>query len=632
MTSPSPVAPPAAPITVAVVGAGPRGVTAVGRLLADRSLLAPGAAVTVHVVDAAEVGAGRTWRRDQSRHLLNNTYAAETTVFTDESTPVAGEPTPGPDLARWAAEVAPSGPYPEWLRAEARALRPWSYPSRPLQGAYYRWALDRFVAAAAARGTAGPARVVEHVGRAVRLDEDARGRQRLELADGTVLHADTVILAQGLEPCRPGAADRELAERARRFGLTYLPPAMPSEVDWDALPAGRTVVVRGLGANFFDLVGVLFEARGGRFERDGAGVLGYRPSGREPHVVAGSRRGLPYRGKAYYATGLPEDVPLTRFTDELADRLVADHGGRHDLDFGTELWPVVLADFRDAFERTASRLPADDPRARAAFDWTEIVDPARARAFAGPEDWAEFVGAYFAAELGRVHDPERSPVKAVHRAMETARRRLARLVLADAFTGDSFVDEVRRRFFAEGLIIASGPPPERLERLAALVRAGFVELLGPGMEVEATPRGFRARASLVPGREVLAPALAEARMGLGDLTRTDDPLVAGLLASGAARLYCVPNPDGSSAPTRTLDVTREGFRLVDAAGRAHPRRLVIGPTAGDVQWGSAVGATPHTGSPLITGAEAVAAAALRNGPAAPTGPSSGQENSYDLAH
>ena len=51
---------------------------------------------------------------------------------------------------------------------------------------------------------------------------------------------------------------------------------------------------------------------------------------------------------------------------------------------------------------------------------------------------------------------------------------------------------------------ASGPPPDRLEQLLALEKAGVVSFLGAGLQVNADPvRGaFVARSATVPGEVV----------------------------------------------------------------------------------------------------------------------------------
>ena len=71
---------------VAIVGAGPRGTSALERLCASApEFLAPGAQLTVHIVDPSPPGAGRVWRTEQSDQLLMNTVTSQVTLFTDDS-------------------------------------------------------------------------------------------------------------------------------------------------------------------------------------------------------------------------------------------------------------------------------------------------------------------------------------------------------------------------------------------------------------------------------------------------------------------------------------------------------------------------------------------------------------------
>jgi hypothetical protein len=57
------ITPPSLSVSVALVGAGPRGTSVLERLCASApELLPPGARLTVHVVDPAPPGAGRVWR------------------------------------------------------------------------------------------------------------------------------------------------------------------------------------------------------------------------------------------------------------------------------------------------------------------------------------------------------------------------------------------------------------------------------------------------------------------------------------------------------------------------------------------------------------------------------------------
>ena len=95
--------------------------------------------------------------------------------------------------------------------------------------------------------------------------------------------------------------------------------------------------MRGTGLAFVDLVVLLFEGRGGRYEPGPDGELRYVPSGREPVLHVGSPRGSLYHAKTEYALrgGRPT---LPRFLGpEAVDPLVA----RGDVDLRTEVWPLM---------------------------------------------------------------------------------------------------------------------------------------------------------------------------------------------------------------------------------------------------------------------------------------------------
>src|SRR5699024_2734065 len=160
---------------VVVVGGGPRAISLLERLTARLArkradVAAAPDVLRVVLIDAVEVGAGATWRTDQTAEFLNNTYAAHTTIYPDASTPLTGPLTPGPDLMDWARAIAPrehagahrptrpvgsttagspmsgvvedarpvASARPGWAVAEAATLEPWSFPTRRLQGVYYR--------------------------------------------------------------------------------------------------------------------------------------------------------------------------------------------------------------------------------------------------------------------------------------------------------------------------------------------------------------------------------------------------------------------------------------------------------------------------------------------------------------
>ena len=337
------------------VGGGPRTVATLIRMAArlrheldSTRATTSRRALRVAIVDVLEVGSGATWLTTQPAQYLNNTTASATTLYPDESTSMSGPPSPGPNLVDWMQQVADAGTHPagDWVVEEARDLRALDFTSRRLQGVYYRDQLADAI-------TAGGFEVEEFVTTAQNLDpvevEPFSGDPltAVVLADGTRLAAPTIVLAQGMVQSLPDTEVTGLTRFADGHGLRYVPPGMPAERDFTGLPAGETVIVRGLGANFFDVIGGLIAEWGGTFEPVGGdphGRLRYLPTGREPHLVAGSRRGMPYRTKPIpYAE--QRDFTPRWATPDWFDEL----SHRRGLDFATEVWPTIAKEIADQY-------------------------------------------------------------------------------------------------------------------------------------------------------------------------------------------------------------------------------------------------------------------------------------------
>ncbi len=615
---------------VVIVGGGPRGVATVLRLAARVGADAP--PVRVAIVDAVEIGAGATWRTDQPAAYLNNTTAAATTIHPDESTPMSGPAAPGPDLVAWAAQIVAAGEHPMgvWVVDEAATLHGDDFPTRRLQGAYFRDQLDGAIAS-------GRVLVDETIGLAIDVRSHDDGAT-VVLEDGRELSAPTVVLAQGMVQAQPTTEVAALAAFAERHGLAYVGPGMPGEQDWSLVPSAATgseppvVLVRGLGATFFDVVGDLVSRWGGSFEpvpRDPHGRLRYVPSGREPRLVAGSGRGLPYRAKpdgGLVAPGTPRYATPERFA-----RWEASTG----FDLRRDVWPVLARDFAfahlDALARArpdavapgwldaldaATDLPSIE---RVLGEWIlderELwhVDWLRRPTRGTPVDadaWAEIVQRHVDDELASMAESATSPRAAVNRMMQALRGQVVRLALRGALTGKSAVHDVFGWFDGDGLFLASGPPAGRTREVLALIEAGVLDLLGPELTIERDEAAGRFVAtSPISGRSESASVLVETRMSKGRVGSTSDPLLQSLLARGAARLHAFSGVQGDgldTSPAEVDEASPSGHNLVAADGTADPAVVVLGIPASTTQPGSAIGATPGKPSPLLAGADVAA--------------------------
>ncbi|MFD9319845.1 FAD/NAD(P)-binding protein [Streptomyces sp. NPDC060053] len=614
---------PSVAVSVALVGAGPRGTSVLERLCASApDLLPPGTRLTVHVVDPAPPGPGRVWRTAQSRELLMNTVASQVTLFTDDSVDCAGPIRPGPSLHAWAAGE----------------LGPDEYPTRAHYGRYLEWVFARTV-----RRAPPSVRVETHAARAVRLDDAADGRQVLTLDDGRILLGlSAVVLAQGHLPVVADTAQRRHTAHARRHGLRHVPPANPADVDLAALAPGEPVLLRGLGLNFFDHLALLTTGRGGRFvpARTGTGTgraaLRYLPSGDEPRLYAGSRRGIPYQARGDNAKGpYGRHRPLVLTPEVIAGfRKRADSGEAPD--FLAEIWPLVAKEAEtvyyaallreparrpgsvERFVREFSAVPHRDAQEAVILDgfgipradrwsWDRISRPYTGRRFAHPGQWRDWLLGYLRRDA---QDAARGnvdgPAKAALDVLRDLRNELRLIVDHAGLTGASRRDHLDRWYTPLNAFLSIGPPRRRVEELAALVEAGVVEVLGPRLEVREEDGAWRAHAPEVPGSAVRVTTLVEARLPEPDLRRTADDLLARLLKTGQCRPHTV---DGYV--TGGLDVTPRPYHLIDRQGRPHARRLAFGVPTEGVHWVTSAGARPGVDSVTLSDADAVARAALR---------------------
>ncbi|MEV0493178.1 FAD/NAD(P)-binding protein [Streptomyces atratus] len=660
-------------LVVCLVGAGPRGLSVLERLCANERTSPSHRAVTVHVVDPYAPGPGKVWRTGQSRRLLMNTVASQVTVFTDRTVTMDGPVAEGPGLYEWAADLARRSDTPEararfspGTLAEARRLGPDDYPTRAFYGAYLGDAFHTVKASAPQHVT-----VVEHRTRAVALSDEARpgGPQSLLLADGTRLAGlDAVVLSQGHVPAAPTPAEHALAKAAAVHGLTYIAPANPADMDLSAIAPGETVFVRGLGLNFFDVLALLTEGRGGVFirdERDGS-RLRYRPSGQEPDIVAGSRRGVPY-----HARGENQKGPYGRHEPRLLTlgavaRLHrrAEDGER--LHFLTDLWPLIAKEVESVYYGTllSSRgrererepfvrdyLAAPDHAAetrlleaariapRERWDWERLARPHLGRDLRDRAGYRAWLLGHLAEDVREARAGNvRGPLKAALDVLRDLRNEIRAAVDHGRLEGGSYRDDLQGWYTPLNAFLSIGPPAARVEQLIALIEAGVVDVIGPEVRVSAPSpeeHGGAGRAAFtvvsgaVPGPEVRATALVEARLPEPDLPRTADPLLRNLLETGQASCHRIEGSCGTEYETRGLAVTERPYRLIDAAGHTHPRRFAHGVPTEAVHWVTAAGVRPGVDSMTLGDTDAIARAVLAP-PARPDAPAPTPDPYTDL--
>ena len=625
------------PLSVAVIGAGPRGAGVLERVAANLGTEWPAdRPLILHFIDPFPAGPGRIWRFDQSPLLKLNSMAADVTMFTDETSVIDGPVRPGPSLSDWVDQVRAGTieltPVDAALAAEISTLTGADFPTRRLQSLYLDWFFRTAV-----DDLAGAVTVRVYPARAARVDDLPGGDQLVLLDDGSSIVAHLVLFSLGHNGSQPEPEHAALAGFAERNGLVYLPPAFTADADLSAIQPGQNLIVRGFGLAAVDLTVLLTEGRGGRFDRDSTGRLVYLPSGTEPRLFLGSRRGVPYRSKI--SSTLVGDRPVPRFfTTAAAARLESES---ESLDFTAQVWPLIAQEslwgyYRELFtghpERVslpwaefADRFAAIDPRAlpiaagspvaaaarRSSHPLVEFgadapaieLDIARFRElvaegvpdpvdrlflpefdrplhglrFGSGEELQQALREHIRADLDLRTLPEHSATLGLFVALLTSLFTLSDIIDSPKWSARSRVRDIHGWWLGYFSFIASGPPGHRLEELIALSEAGVVEFLGGDLWVRAdeTTGLFHAGSANVD-RVVTAAALVDARLPDTSVSRSDNELLRALIASGGGLEHVVADGDYVGSTGRLL-VRQHDTRVVHADGGPHERRFAIGP-------------------------------------------------------
>ena len=639
-------------LQLGIVGLGPRGLSVAERLCANaESLLPHGRELVIHIIDPYVLDGGQVWRSTQDRALLMNTVACQVTVFVDDTVDCAGPVVTGPNLYEWARSITLIGRpnVTEAVADEAASLGPDDYPSRAFYGSYLQWARDRII------WTAPPAVSFEsHQATAVDVRDTPDGLQEVVLNTGeTIGDLQAVVLALGHMPHRLGEPEAAMSRLADQHGLRYITPSNPADVSLDAIPAGDPVLLRGLGLNFFDYMALLTIGRGGTFVREADDTLRYLPSGREPRLIAGSRRGVPYHARGKNQKGSSGRHEPRYVTAEVIERVRTSADAGAPANFRRDIWPLIDQEVRtvyystlvrerqcacDAEEFTALFAAAEpasvpifgdplaieesdaqrtvlakfdiDPEKR--WDWREIAAPYTDDDVSSTPRFRSWLRSYLELEVreagkGNVTGPR----KAALDVLRDLRNEIRLLVDHGGLSGDSYRDELQRWYMPLNAHLSIGPPAERIEQFGALMDAGVLEVLGPDVHVECSDGRFVAHSRACPDVTVEAATLIEARLPETDLHRTTDPLLRALVDRGECQPYRIPIRGGGHYVAGGVAVTRRPYRLLDAHDRPHSRRFAFGVPTESVHWVTAAGIRPGVNSVILGDADAIARSSLR---------------------
>ncbi len=620
-----------APHRIAVVGSGPRGLSVVERLGARLATRRGGRPVEIHLIDSVAVGTGRVWRTAQPDWFLMNTVAGQISAYSGLPDDGPARPGAGPSLEEWWREVDPA------------AVDADGYAPRAVYGGYMRFILDSVVAALPADCT------LHEVTGTVRDLEPVPDGYLLHFTDGAVLAADRVVLTTGHSQPEPTPGQRELAAfAADRPNLRYFPGDSAADMPLDAIPAGSSVGVLGLGLSFYDVMAALTIGRGGVFTERADGRLSYRPSGLEPLLVAGSRSGmpLPARGRNQKATTHAYRPVL--FTAERIGRALT---GRK-IDFRSQVLPWLLAEVDLVYYATALRQRAGSGAAAAftaevaaaaesghpgirriadrhgvadlpPIDLDRLARPFAGQDFPDPDSFRLALQHAISADLAHAAEGNvDSPLKAALDVLRDTRTIIRTFVDWAALAPASHRDDFLGWYVPRSAFLAAGPPMARLGQVSALIDCGLLRIIGPEIRfsADAAQGRFLVSSPRVAGPAAAVETVIDARIPAPDLDADLSPLTRRLRERGI--WTCYVNTDGDELfRTGGVAVTKSPYHPIGLHGVPDTGLYVLGIPTEHTRWFMQAGSSrPGMWSDFVYDADDIAEHSLAPALAEPSNP------------
>lgn len=610
-------------MNIAVIGAGPRGLSLCERLIAHAN--ANYQSLSLTLIDPYPPG-GAVWQTNQPQSLLLNSVTSQVTLFTDETLTTGGPITPGPSLYEWAKKAGRQFARKDQssLVAEMDKLDPNGHCSRALYGLYQKWFYQQL------NETLPPFITFRH------LQEHAIGlipkqTHYLLKTDNHSLQVDRVILSVGHHQVLLTEEEKRLDEFARQKGFLYSPPQNAADVDFQKVKGGEPVILRGLGLAFFDYVTRLTTDRGGVFV--GTDRLRYIPSGKEPTIIAGSGKGLPYHARGANQKQPTEQI-LPHFLTPERLRSWQAKGQDQSAEFffylqkemelvyyqrwlsqaseGTQeaFRDVSQQAFTDHFVRQngAADVLTDFQIPRQHWlDWRYLIDPYERKEGQSVRD---FLLDYLTSDVTEAAKGNlTSPISSMFELLKDLRDPVRFMLDQQLFSPKALKEKFWQSFVPLNAFLSIGPPLQRIRELIALIEADIVTILGPKMTVEGSGT-FVAYSASYPQQRYAAKQVMEARIQSTDIRRTANPLLRQLVADGIACPHKLVIPNEPPFYTGAIAIDPITSQLLDPNDQIQEGLYCFGiPTEG-IHWLTAATAQPGTNAFNLRQADQIAAHCL----------------------
>ncbi|MBS9336871.1 FAD/NAD(P)-binding protein [Fructobacillus parabroussonetiae] len=566
---------------IALIGAGPRNLAILGRLLFTVNTKAT---YEIDLFDPSPIG-GRVWDpylKNNHAYLMNS-FANQVTLFDDYQLLDHEVPIARPSLLTWAQTVAfdyldDHPEYPKAYRDEVLTLiSSNTFASRGLFGVYAAWYFGELQSAC-------PKNITIRFHQ-TEITDMKKGPRRFSLTGryGFEGKYDRVVLAPGHLDNRLNEKQRALADFAKKHHYAYYPASHPAENDFSKISEKDTVLIEGLGLSFFDVLLSLTGGKGGSFVTNNDGSLSYRPSGHEPAIVAGAFNGLPPRTKGANQKEASQVYQPHFFT---LDRLKAeanDNLGKIPYDVFMRILKEELT-YKYLYNQVQQlALPSNVSKAEIMhflldpsnwstinqkyhlqldtdLDWDELVFPAFS--WQTDEEFNKNIKKHIhddilSAQLGN----DWSPLTGAYYLLRDMRDTIRTLYNENYFYTSGY-EQMLTTFRAFDNQLSAGPPLVRMQQLYALMEAGIVHIAGPDFKTGFGHGKFVATDRYKEHFE--GNVLIEARLSEIDFTIARSPLIRSLAKQGLIRSNDrLHKADGTPLLPNTIKVDLDTLTVLD---------------------------------------------------------------------
>ncbi|MFC4761277.1 FAD/NAD(P)-binding protein [Fructobacillus durionis] len=616
---------------IALIGAGPRNLAILGRLLFT---IDPKIEVVIDLFDPSTIG-GRVWDPflKNNHTFLMNTYANQVTLFDDYELLDHEVPIARPNLLTWAQTVAfdylsDHPEYPSAYRDEVLSLiSANTFSSRGLFGVYAAWYFEELQAACPKNVS-----IAFHQKEVVDLHKGTR-RFKLKTADGRTARYDRVVLAPGHIDNQLNEKQSDLMDFAKNKGLVYFPASHPAENDFTKIKGDDSVLIEGLGLSFFDVLLSLTAGKGGTFITNRDGSLTYRPSGREPKIVAGSFNGLPPRSKGVNQKEasqlyqprfftlphlkevalendrtLPFDTFMTILKQELTYKFLFNQIQQTDLPFDSSKTNIIH------FIQNPKHWPllnkVFDLNIETDINWDDKIFPALKWTHENYRQNLEnhLENDIISAQLGN----DWSPLTGSYDLLRDLRDIVRTLYNDGYFTDDGYAKMLTAfRYFDNQL--SAGPPIIRMRQLLALIQAGIITIAGPGYKTGHNDQRFTATDNF--GDHYEGTCLIEARLSTIDFRIAKSPLIRSLAKQGLIQSNNeIPNGHSSSLLAHTIKINPKNFMAIDKRNQNVFGLFISGIPLEGERWFNTVIPRPYVNTLIFKESKELVAALLTKHP------------------